>query len=320
MQITVKQAGELLLAHDNIVLLAHQKPDGDTLGSSFALLYGLEQLGKTVRVECCDGFPERYAFLYGDYSPKAFAPEYVVTADVADLQLLGNLQELYGHRVDLCIDHHISNRLPAANTLLDTSAAATAQIVCGLLKEMGVVADKAIANAIFTGLSTDTGCFKYENVTPETHRYAADMIEAGAEHGRINKLMFDTMSKGRLEVDKLVTDTLEYYCNGECAVITIAEDLPRKYGVTDEEMDGISAKPRRIQGVKAGVTIREKGNGVFRISLRSGDGVDASRICCEFGGGGHKNAAGCTLTGTLEMVKAKVVEEVEKELERVGQA
>jgi len=318
MQIDIEAACGLLQTHDRIVILVHQKPDGDTLGSGFALLYALEQLGKTARVESPDGFPERYQFMYGGYKPKEFEAAYVVTVDVASPQLLGRLQEAYKDRIDLCIDHHKSNELPARHILLDGDAPAAAQIIYKVLRGLGAKIDKPIANALFTGLSTDTGCFKYTNVTPDTHRIAAEMIEAGAEHGEINKRMFDTKSKGRLAVEKQLLDTLEYYFDNQCAMVTLAQELTRQYGVHEDELDGISAIPRRIEGVKAGVSIRAQEDGAYRISLRTGEGVDASRICAALGGGGHMNAAGCTLTGTLKSAKKHILREIEKELERLA--
>ena len=315
MLINIQQACSLLREHDHIVILAHQKPDGDTLGSCFALLLALEALGKTARVESPDGFPARYDFLCGGYAPKEFSPEFVVSADVASLQLLGDLAAVYGSRMDLCIDHHKSNELFAAHTLLDAEAPAASQIVYHMVRELGAELTPPMANALFTGISTDTGCFKYDNVTPLTHRVAAALIEAGAEHGAINKLMFDTKSKGRIAVEGMLLDNLEYYFDDQCAVLTVYPDTPDRYGVNEDELDGLSALPRRIEGVKAGVTIREKEDGSKRISLRTGDGLDASTICSRLGGGGHKNAAGCTIHASREEAKRQILAEIWKELE-----
>jgi len=315
MLINTQAACKLITQQDNILILSHQKPDGDTLGSAFALLYALEQLGKTARVECCDGFPERYHFIMGaDYTPKEFEPAYIVTVDIASTQLLGSLEPLYAHRVDLCIDHHKSNEMKAPNILLDVQAPAVTQMMYKVVLGLGAEIDRPIANALYTGLATDTGCFKYDNVTPITHRVAADLIEAGAEHANINKLMFDTKSRGRLEIEKILLNNLEYFLDGQCAIITVFAGTPEKYAVTEDELDGISAIPRRIEGVKAGVTIRERWDGTKRVSLRTGDGLDASRICARLGGGGHMNAAGCTLSGNREQVKHILVREIEKEL------
>jgi len=131
----------------------------------------------------------------------------------------------------------------------------------------------------------------------------------------INRLMFDTRSKGRLEIEKQLLGSLEYYFGDQCAVITIPAGMTEQYGVSEEELDGISAMPRRIEGVKAGVTIRERADGAQRISLRTGDGVDASGICARLGGGGHTAAAGCTITTDREKAKEIILAEIQKELE-----
>lgn len=316
MGIPTAKAAAWLREHDNIVLLAHKNPDGDTYGSCFALLYALEEMGKNVRVECADGFLDRYRFLYGSYRPGTFDAGFAVAADVADLPLLGGLRERYEGKIDLCIDHHPSNSFYAKETLLDASAAATAQIVLDVLRELGTSVNRRIANCIFTGLATDTGCFMYDNVSAKTHQAAAEMIDAGAEHGFINKLMFDTKSRGRLEIDRLMMDNLEFYFEDRCALVYIPVSAWSGLGVTEEELDGVSSFPRKIEGVRAGVTIREREGGVFRVSLRTGDGVDASRICQEMGGGGHRSAAGCTLEGELSKVKARVLEAVGSEFSR----
>jgi len=301
---------------NNIVIISHIRPDGDTLGSAFALLFTLEKMGKTARVECADPFPKKYEVIFGGYQPKEFDAQFVVTVDVASLTLLGDLADVYGDRIDLCIDHHISNNIPAKQHLIDTTAPAATQVIADVVEGLGIAPDQYIANAIFTGLATDTGCFKYDNVTPKTHRCAADMIEAGAQHGKINKIMFDTISRGRIEVEKQIISTLEYHYNGEIALVVIPDGLTKKHHVSDEELDGISAFPRKIEGVRAGITMREKGDGKYRISVRSGDGVNASAICGALGGGGHKNAAGCTIEGTLELAKEAILREVGKELQR----
>ena len=317
MNITIKAAAELLLQQDNIVVLAHQKPDGDTLGSSFGLLYALEQLGKTARVECADGYPEKFSFLFGSYVPKEFPASFVVAADVADTSLLGDKAERYP-RVDLCIDHHKSNGLFAVHTLLDPVSPATTQIIHSVIVAMGARPDKAIANALYTGLSTDTGCFKFGNVTPATHLVAAELINCGAEHGMINKVMFDTKTPGRLEVERLMMDNLRYHFDGRCAVVALEADIKERFHVTEEDLDGIAAFPRRIQGVLAGVTIRAKEDGSYRVSLRTEGPLDASRVCMQFGGGGHARAAGCTLKGAFEDIHAKLLAGIAGELSLNG--
>lgn len=307
--------------HDNILIFAHQKPDGDTLGASFALLWALQGMGKKARVFCADGFPARYSFIYGRYVPdESFKPEYVIAADIASAGLISDVPVPYSDRVDLCIDHHKSNTMYAGMTLLDASAPAACEIILDVIEELGAAVDSRIATAIFTGLSTDTGCFKYSNVTAKTHRAAALAIDAGAEHAKVNKLMFDTKTRGMLMVDRLMIETVRFYGEGKIAMATLPADVNAKYGVTEDELDGISSFPVRIDGVYAGVTVRAKPGDTYRISLRSVSPVDSSLICARFGGGGHMNAAGCTMNGTLDDVTARIIEAAVGELERHGLA
>ena len=181
---------------------------------------------------------------------------------------------------------------------------------------MNVKIDNKIAECIYTGISTDTGCFKYSNATPKTYRIAADMIELGARSAFINRLMFDTKSKQRVELEKLVLETLEFFCDDKCAVVYVTHDMQVKSGTADDDIEGISSIPRGIKGVQVGVTLREKENGIFKISLRTNDELNASDICKKFGGGGHPAAAGCTIHGGLENAKKSIVEAISDEIKR----
>lgn len=317
MSITVSAAASLLRKQDNIVILAHHKPDGDTLGSCFALLYALEMLGKTARVECADGFPERYHIFCGGYTAKVFQPEYVVACDVAGPGLLGALASTYP-TIDLCIDHHKSNSFYAGQTLLDPMASATAEIIYRLVLTLGLHPGKRLATALYTGIATDTGCFRFSNVTPETHRIAAALMDCGAEQTIVNKQMFDNKSRGRIEVEKLMMRNLDFSLEGRCVVISLPADVTSRFGVTEDELDGIAAFPRRIEGVLCGITIRQQMGGSNRISLRCEPPLDASAICAKFGGGGHTAAAGCTLHGTPEEVRSRLLEAVGEALGAAG--
>lgn len=317
MKVNLQTASQRLLSQNNILILAHRRPDGDTLGSAFGLLFALESLGKTARVECADPFPDTYDYFIGeDYTPAAFVPEFIVAVDTATQELLGSLEPVYGDKVDLCIDHHGSNNFFAKETLLDASAPAATQLVFQLLQQMEIRFTQRMADALFTGLVTDTGCFRYPSTTSETHRTAAALIDYGARHGMINRLLFETKSQGVIAVEQQVLNTLEYHFDGLCASIFLKDGLKERYDVTDDDLSGLAALPRTIEGVLLGITIREQGESQYRISARSHNPVDSSAVCQTFGGGGHKNAAGCTITGTLEQVKEKLLSAVKQELEQ----
>lgn len=309
--LTISDTAQLLKSSDRILLLSHQKPDGDTLGSGFALLYALRSLGKTVRIECSDGFPERYRFIYPEFDPETqpdFTPELIVAVDIADTQLLGGNTVKWGEQINLCIDHHPSNSRYAQNLLLDTRAAATAMIIEQLIAALGVSLTVEMGVGIYTGLATDTGCFRYSNVTSECHLLAARMIETGVDVFLINKLMFETKSIARMELERMVMKTLQYHFDKQFATIVISMDAVKFTGATEDELEGIASIPRQIEGVEAAATFYQKGETTWRISLRTCERINASDICAKLGGGGHQRAAGCTVEGSLETALARILD------------
>lgn len=313
--ITLESAAETLLSKDKILILTHRSPDGDTIGSGYALAMALHRLGKTVRVDCTDPFPKKYSYFTDKLEKPEFDEEFVVSVDVADTKLLGERLSIYADKIDLCIDHHGSNTKFAKEYYVEASAAAAAQVIAKLIRIMGVKIDKDMANAIYTGITTDTGCFRYTNTTAETHRIAADMIDCGAESGMINRLMFETKSRSRLEIERRVMDSMQFYLDGKCAIAYATIDMMKESGAVDSDMEGVASLPRQIEGVMAGITLREKNNGKFKVSVRTTDELDASEICANFGGGGHKAAAGCMITGTLDEVIEQITAVVGQALE-----
>ena len=313
--ITLESAAKTLLSKDKILILTHRSPDGDTIGSGYALAMALRKLGKSVKVDCTDPFPEKYSYFTDKLEKLEFDEEFVVSVDIADTKLLGEKLSDYADKIDLCIDHHGSNTKYAKEYYVEASAAAAAQVIAKLIRLMNVEFDKDIANAIYTGITTDTGCFRYTNVTAETHRIAADMIDCGAEPGMINRLMFETKSRSRLEIERRVMDSIQFYLDGRCAIAYATIDMMKESGAVDSDMEGVSSLPRQIEGVMAGITLREKNNGKFKVSVRTTDELDASAICANFGGGGHKAAAGCMITGTLNEAIEQIIEVVRQALE-----
>ncbi|WP_457944199.1 DHH family phosphoesterase [Caproiciproducens sp. LBM24188] len=306
--IRLNEAADFLLAKDRFVILSHNYPDGDTLGSSTALCRGLQKLGKHAMIRCSDEIGAKYRYLFEGVTPEDFTPETVVAVDIADTALFGEpLLSLYGEKVDLCIDHHPSNTGYAARSYVDPKAAATCEIIFDLLRLLGVELDVFLAASLYTGITTDTGGFKYTNVTPRTYRIAADLVETGCDAPGINRSMFDTKSRAHMELERRVMDTMEYSHNDRIAVVSVTQQMIRETGATEDDMDGISSIPRQVEGVLVGITVREKAEGGYKISLRAQRPVNASEICAKFGGGGHPGAAGCTLQTTLEEAKAQVV-------------
>ncbi len=315
--ITIKQAAEMLLANDDILVLMHRSPDGDTIGCGYALCAALRKLGKRAQPVCSDILPRVFSFLTESFEQQTFEPGFIVSVDVATETLLGEGLSVYKDRIELCIDHHPSNTGFARCGVVDGSAGACALIIAKLIREMGVKFDPFIADAIFTGVATDTGCFVFSNASAEIHRTAAEMIENGADSAMITRLIFETKSRSRLELEKMVLESLRYFHDGRTALITVTSAMMMLSGAEEGETEGIASIPRQIEGVTIGITVRERGEGSYRISVRTSDGADASRICAALGGGGHKAAAGCSIEGDLETVIKTITDAAEQELDRM---
>jgi phosphoesterase RecJ-like protein len=308
---TPAQAAKLLLEQERFTILIHRHPDGDTIGSGMALLHALRDMGKQVRLHSPDPISRRYGLVVEEEDTTAgLENSFVVAVDVADPALLGRLEEEYGHRVDLCVDHHPSNKRYAKNLLLRGEYASCCEAVYELLLALGCTITPQMANGIYLGASTDTGCFRYGNTTANTHFVASKAIEAGANHGMINRVIFETVTPQRMVFESRVKETLQYFYGGHCALMYQLQSAFEGLDVDESELEGISNIPRTIEGVEVGVTVRQQADGSCRISLRSSDFVDASEICQRFGGGGHKRAAGCTIQATPEEAGMAVVKAI----------
>ncbi len=313
---TVKEVCEYLSGRDDVLILCHQNPDGDTLGSGFALYYALRQLGKTARVECCEPFPPQFDYLLPREMPE-FDPRCVVAVDVADAQLLGEKRGQWGEKVDLCIDHHATNGHYAARDIIVPEAAATAEVMYEIISGMGIKIGKTIADCLYTGLSTDTGCFRYSNVTSHTMRLAAEMMDLGAGAYEINQRMYGIKSRARIAMEREALDSLNYYMGGKVAAIAVTWEMLDKTGAVESELEGLASIPREIAGVEVGLTLRQKPDG-FKISIRTSENVDAAKLGAKFGGGGHSRSAGCFIKGSLEECREKIVAEAVKACEEAG--
>ena len=301
MKITPEQTAALLREKDNILILCHAHPDGDTLGCGYALCRALLSLEKRAAVLCEDELPRALAFLSEGMPKPDFEPEFVVAVDVATIKLLGDcVGERFGTRVDLCIDHHYTNSLFAENVLLDDTAAAASEIIFQLLQIMHIEITPIIAECLYVGVSTDTGCFRYSNVTSRTLRTAADLMDLGADCARINRELFETKSRSFAALERMAINGIRTDFDGKYAMTLVTQDMFRESGAGEDEFDQIAAIPRQIEGVLVGAAIREQKNGTYKVSVRTNPPMNAAEICTKMHGGGHPAAAGCTLEGSLE--------------------
>lgn len=303
--------------HDNYLILTHKSPDGDTLGCGFGLCNYLRESGKKANVINSDQFPVRYKFMYDGYYVQDFKHDCVVAVDIADTQLLGSRLSDFAEegKIDLCIDHHISNKFYSKETYLDGEASAACLIIYEFLKYKNAAISNQTAKCLYTGIATDTGCFKYENTTPRAHMAAAELMTYDIDFAAVNRQMFDVKSKGRLAVEQAVISNMEYYFDGQCAIITLTQDLMKSCGVEESEFDGLASLPLQVEGVKIGITVKQRHDKVFKLSVRTAEDIDASAFCKEFNGGGHVRAAGCEINGDLNSVKEQVICHVRNTLE-----
>ncbi len=316
-RIDLNEAGRFLRENDCFLILMHGSPDGDTLGCGYALCGALQQIGKKAKAVCPDPIPKKFDYVYREIEQQEFEPQTIVTVDVADAKLLYGMREL-GEKAALCIDHHVSNTEYAERLLLAPEYAAACELMFELLSSMPEVKiTSCIADCLYTGIATDSGCFKYSNTSPQTHVYAAELMKLGADIVPINYAMFDMKSQGRLKLEQTVLSKIRYYDAGKIAVIDVTQELIDSIeGIDSEDVGALAAIPRQIEGVDIGICIKEKKPGLFKASLRSSENADVAAIAQQFGGGGHARAAGCAFECSLEEAERQLVWACAKALER----
>lgn len=295
-----------LAAAERPVLLSHVRPDGDAIGSAAALGLLFARMGKRAAWRCADPLPRRLAFLFDGVplaTPEENAGGTVIALDVASPGQLGTLAEAYGETgVALMIDHHSMGE-PFAPHYIQPHASATGEVLTLIAERCyarGILKgdfDPAAAGALYAAISSDTGCFKYGNVTPTTHRIAATLLSSGIAADEINRRLYDCRSPGQLAAEKIALANLTTRQNGKVAAVLLS--LADRGDLPDEDFETAIDIPRSLAGVEIALAIREIPGGKCKVSLRS-TGADVSAVAQSFGGGGHRRAAGCTVNGTPE--------------------
>ncbi len=306
-RLTVQEAAARLRQMNNVLLLTHVRPDGDTIGSAAALCQALRDMGKTAYLLYNPEITDTYAPYAEPYwASEGFVPEHIVSADIAALNLLPDNAAVYASRVELTIDHHGSQEFFAAETCLDADAAACGEIIYRVIRELTAVTP-AIALLLYVAISTDTGCFVYANTTADTHRIAAELLETGIDVGPVNKVLFRTKSKTRLAMEARMVADMELYDGDRVVVMSIPLSLRQELHATEADIEELSSLAALVEGTDCGITLRELKPGRVKLSLRTGPRVDACAVCQRLGGGGHTAAAGATVDGTLEDAKALIL-------------
>ena len=308
-KLTLAEAAARIRGDEPTLILFHRHPDGDAVGSGFALKLILEAMGCTAYCVCEDEIPERLRFLteglqnsiLKENLPSDFAPTQIVSVDTASPAQAGVLYPDYEGRFDLMIDHHAKGEM-YADGYIDGQASSAGELIYRLSRELvrtgrisAVPAE--VDRLLYAAISSDTGCFRYGNVAPATHRAIAELLEAGVDSADINHRLFGVKSYKLLQAEKIGFDRLRLFADGKIGIVDMPAAIKAEYGLSDEHLDTLVEVARGLQGVQVAAAIRQPSNeGLYRISMRSSCHVDVAAICATFGGGGHVKAAGCTVT------------------------
>lgn len=291
-----------------VLILLHRHPDGDAVGSGLALKLLLEARGCTVCCVCEDEIPERLRFLTEGLQesllvenlPDGFAPHRILTVDTASPAQAGTLYPLYEGRIDLMIDHHAKGEM-YADGYVEGMASSAGELVYRLSRELvraGFMPaiPEGLDRLLYAAISADTGCFRYSNATPATHRAVAELLETTPDAADINHRLFGVKSISLLRAEKVGFERLRVLADGRLGIVDMPYSVKTEMGFADEHFDTLVDVARGVQGVQVAVAIRQPtAEGFYRVSMRSSCHVDVSAVCATFGGGGHVKAAGCTV-------------------------
>lgn len=290
----LSECAALLRERDNVLILTHKRPDGDTLGSAAALCHALRRLGKTAYLYPNPQITLTYLPFVSDFlAPEGFTPAFTVSADVAEA---GMLSEGFTGSVQLSVDHHPEKGNGfAASSLVRTDRAACGQIIYELIRELCGSVDAVEADLLYIAVSTDTGCFSYANTDAAVFQTAALLAEAGADVPRLSKLLFHTKSRGRVHLEGMICASLRHYQDNQLNIAVITLDMLRESGAREEDCEDLAGIAGQVAESRVSVTVRELGVNRSKISLRTDGSVNATEVCARFGGGGHRMASGCEL-------------------------
>ncbi|HEX4950354.1 MAG TPA: bifunctional oligoribonuclease/PAP phosphatase NrnA [Blastocatellia bacterium] len=294
---------DLIEKHQSFAITTHIRPDGDGLGSSLALYWILRSLNKDSEVVIHDSVPQAYSKLPGASDIKVQSDlerryDAVFVIECSDVTRPG-LPSLNDQFV-VNIDHHTTTELFGNLNWIDSTAAAVGEMVYNLAKAMGVQITSEMASCIYAALLTDTGSFHFSNTTERTFKIASELVKCGAQPAKLSQAIFYQYPYAKIKLTGAVLSTLQCDETGKVAWIQMTHDAMQESGATEEDTDGIITYPLTIGDVEAAAFFRELANSTYRVSLRSKNRVNVAQVAEQFGGGGHKNAAGFTLTANFE--------------------
>ncbi|MFR3919641.1 MAG: DHH family phosphoesterase [Clostridia bacterium] len=295
---------------ESIVILTHENPDGDAVGSSIAMYLGLKELGKTPDIIIPE-FPRAFENLPGIENIKKESDiknyDLAIALDTASIKMLNGYSKYFEDaKTKIVIDHHSSNTMFGDYNYVDQDSPACAQLLLVLFNYLNIEVSKEIGTDILAGIITDTGGFRYDGVTAETFELVAGLCQKGVKVSKVYQKVFASTSKSKFFLHRIALDRLELLDNEKIAFTYITKNDENSVGAENGDYDGIVEQGRDIEGVEISIFLRETEKGI-KASLRSKDYVNVSELCRIFGGGGHIRAAGCTIPGTIEQVKTQIL-------------
>ncbi|NLY47119.1 MAG: bifunctional oligoribonuclease/PAP phosphatase NrnA [Tissierella sp.] len=314
------EAIDIINKSTKIFIASHVNPDGDNIGSSLSLALALKKIDKEVFVLSTDGIPNDFKFLPGseliqDYNESMGPIDLFIAVDSSDVDRLGKNKDLIKTTNKVInIDHHISNTKFGHINIVNPKASATGELIYYFIKRLNIKIDKDIATNIYTAINTDTGKFSYDNVSSDTHRIAAELLDAGADIKEVNINIYESSSIERTKLFIKTLGGLKTYSNNKIAIAKISQDILTETNTTLDDTEGIVSFIRGIGPVEVSCILKEISEKEVKVSLRSKEYVDVASICGVFNGGGHIRAAGCTINSDLNSAESLIVEEIIKKI------
>jgi phosphoesterase RecJ-like protein len=311
----VRQIRDEVLARQRFLITSHARPDGDSIGSQLAMAYALDALGKQSRIINADRAPDHYYEFPGMERieiapdvPADAAADAVIVMECGDLSRTG-VRGFEGRYI-INIDHHVGNRMYGAVNWFDESAAACGEMVFDVIRALEVPLTFEIATHIYLAILTDTGSFHHSNITPRTFDICRQAAEAGVNPAAMARRIFDSNSFGKLKLIGALLDGMQLLDEGRLAVLYLDDDMLDSCGCTHNDTEGLINLPLTAREIHAVVFFKVGPDGILRVSMRSKYDVDVRVVANAFGGGGHKNAAGFTVTTPLDEVRGAILERV----------
>jgi len=319
---SLQSLGTQISAASSVAVFSHMKPDGDAYGSALGLGLTLRHLGVKVTIYNQDGLLDMYRFLPGSAlieKTPSLAPlhDLIVSLDTSTEERLGSNFLAWEKKVDINLDHHVSNTLYGKINHINPDVPATASLVIDLIQTCQWPLHADAASCLFVGLSTDTGSFRYRGTTAATFRQAADLSTAGADTAELSRLCYQSMSPQRFALLRLAYESLKTECNHTLAYYTLTPEMFTQTGAKPEDTEGIVETSLSVNSIEAGALFEIKSDGSLKVSLRSKGKINMSQIASSFGGGGHPGAAGINFPSGAAGHKESVLAEIRAALKKL---